>query len=629
MTKKSKTTNTIIRASAGSGKTFLLSNTFLNILFQSDSPVDATLNTILASTFTRKAAGEITDRIFTKFADVALEPNKRKELGDYLCYPKSKDLDNTLQTLLAELARNMYRLRIGTLDAYFNKIATAFSLELGLPPGWTMLDDTEFPRLLTEAVREVFNESKRNDAKRLMHLLQKEEESASMMKELVGLAKIMLPLVRETNRNNWNHATPDRLENHIHDFLSEEKIDEFLERIEAITDDRLPQTAKKTPVKDYIAARDDIKGAIHSRDWKAFIETTLVQKVALFLDDPQLECKYSRKDVRGEAPVLFEIVRTLLPHAKSVQIKILVGQTQATYELLKMVAEKLDSIMERERKFRFEDITRKIADFGFKNRLDSLQHRLNAETKHLLLDEFQDTSLPQWEILEPLALQTASDKDGTYFCVGDEKQSIYSWRGGEAAIFGSMKSRMEQGQHGLKIDENTMEQTRRCAKPIVDTVNTLFEKIHESPTVKKASEKAGSRWQQRFKHHSTANEKPGYCALEESPLAEDKDKDTPHIRYVVERIKQLIPIVQHRSDLKEGIGILVATKKFGAKIVSALKEEGIETTGSGGTLSQSPAVQCIISALVFAEHPGNTIARFHLAHSPLAETIGFNDHDDS
>jgi|GEM_PF-2289784 len=629
MAKKSKMSNTVIRASAGSGKTFLLSNTFLNILFQSGNSIDSTLNTILASTFTRKAAGEITDRIFTKFADVALDPDKRKELGDYLCYPKLNDLENTLQTLLAELARNMYRLRIGTLDAYFNKIATAFSLELGLPPGWTMLDDTEFPRLLTEAVREVFSESKHNDAKRLMHLLQKGEEAASMVRELVGLAKIMLPLVRETHRNHWNHATPERLENHTHDLLSEEKIGELIEKIEAITDDMLPQTAEKKPHYRYVGARDKITRAMHSQDWKLLFSDGLVKAVVPILNDPSLECKYCSKDVRKDAPGLFEVVRTLLPHTKSIQIKILIGQTQATYELLKMVAEKLDDMMERERKFRFEDITRKIADYGFNNRLDSLQHRLNADTKHLLLDEFQDTSLPQWEILEPLALQTASDKGGTYFCVGDEKQSIYSWRGGEAAIFGSMKSRMEQGLHGLKIDEHTMETTRRCAKPIVKTVNELFSKIKNSSTVGKASDKAGTRWQQRFKHHDTKNENPGYCTLEESPLAEDKDKNAAHLKYVVERIKQLISVVEHRSDLKEGIGILVATRKFGAKIVSALKEAGIETTGSGASLSQSPAVQCIISALVFAEHPGNTIARFHLAHSPIVEAVGLDKHDDS
>ena len=633
--------NTIIRASAGSGKTFRLSNEFLNVVFQSDKSVGQTLDTILASTFTRKAAGEITDRIFTKLADAALDPAKRKELEKHLHYPKSGDQEKTLQNILAELARNMYRLRVGTLDAYFNKIATAFSLELGLPPGWTMLDQTEYPRLIDEAVREVFSESRRSDAKRLLHLLQKGEEKANMMNDLVALADAMLPLVRVTTQDAWEHETPKRLEPHTHDLVSATEIDEILKRLEAITDDQLPRTRENEPRKNYMSAREKLKIAISSQDWPAFLKLTLVKNVIPTLNDPTAPCVYDNADVREEAPELFDIVTKLLPHAKSILIKILIGQTRSTYGLLKMVAEKLDVILERERKFRYEDITRRIADYGFKNRLDSLQHRLNAETRHLLLDEFQDTSLPQWTILEPLALKTTGDKNGTYFCVGDEKQSIYSWRGGEAAIFGSMKNRLRQELQDTKIDEETLEVTRRCAKPIIETVNELFEKIQYSDTVCRASEKAGACWQNRFKLHDTANEKPGYCVLEESPpkpksakKTNDPEEETgetkdTHLDYVVDRIERLIPLVRNNPDLPNGIGVLVTTNKFGAKIVSALSQRGIETAGNGAKLLQSPAVRHIISALTFAEHPGDTLARFHLAHGPLADKIGLNKLDDS
>jgi len=623
--------NTIIRASAGSGKTFQLSNEFLNAVF-----AGAPLDSILASTFTRKAAGEITDRIFTKLADVALDSAKRKELGKDLHYPKSGNQEKTLQNTLADLARNMYRLRVGTLDSYFNKIAAAFSLELGLPPGWTMLDDAEYPRLLEEAVREVFNESKHNDAKKLMHLLQKGEESASIMEELIGLAKNMLPIVRETSKEAWEHETPQRLENHTHDFLSNEKIDELLVRIEAITDDMLPQTAKKEADSRFVGARDKITKAIRLQDWKFFLGQTLVQKIVPTLTDPAASCRYCGKDI---PPELSAIVTDLLPYAKSILIKNLIGQTRATYKLLTMVAEKLDDIMERERKFRFDDITRRIADYGFRNRLDSLQHRLNAETKHLLLDEFQDTSLQQWEILEPLAQQTASDKTSTFFCVGDEKQSIFSWRGGEAALFELMKNRLfDRCSDGISIEEITMEETRRCARPIIETVNKLFGVIQESSTVHKASEKAGACWQERFKKHDTANEMPGYCVLEEAlhetnstedkaVTVEDEEEEAsdPYIQYVAKRIAGLVPTVQNRPELKNGIGVLVRTNKFGAKIISALKKHNIETTGNGVSLLQSPAVRHVVSALIFAEHPGDTIAKFHLAHGPLADKIRISD----
>ncbi len=78
-------TNTIIRASAGSGKTFQLSNRYLDILFQRE-PVD----TILASTFTRKAAGEITSRILTRLADAALDNDKRRDLAEHVDIPSSR-----------------------------------------------------------------------------------------------------------------------------------------------------------------------------------------------------------------------------------------------------------------------------------------------------------------------------------------------------------------------------------------------------------------------------------------------------------------------------------------------------------------------------------------------------------
>jgi len=620
--------NTIIRASAGSGKTFQLSNVFLNAVLQVDKAVGVTLDTILASTFTRKAAGEITDRIFTKFADAALDPAKREALGEFLVYPESDDIEKELQDRLALLAQNMYRLRVGTLDSYFNKIATAFSLELGLPPGWTMLDEAEYPRFLNDAVREVFNESKRKDVRNLMYLLQQGEEKAGMTKELVELAEKMLPVIRDTTLEAWVHGTPERLEPHTHGLLSEEKINELLERIVTITNDQLPQTAKKEPLSHYLNAKNNLSEAITSRDWKSFLNNGLVKAVVPTLDDPGITCMYSRKNVRKDAPELFEVVTTLLPHAKSVLIKVLISQTEATYHLLKMVAEKLDGVMERERKFRFDDITRRIADYYFENRLDSLRHRLNAETRHLLLDEFQDTALLQWKILEPLALQTVGDKKGTYFCVGDVKQSIYSWRGGEAAIFDSMKERLEQRLKNVQINEKTMEETRRCAKPIIDTVNTIFQNIQDSATVQRASAEAGSIWRERFKEHSTTNEKPGYCALEESPLEPELTKEESHIKYTVDRIEQLLTIVENRTELKDGIGVLVSTGKFGAKIVSALKERGIETTGRGASLLESPAVQHIVSALVFSEHPGNTIARFHLAHGPLAEVLELEKHDD-
>ena len=169
--------NTIIKASAGSGKTFKLSNKFLGILLDTGGgKVSQKIDTILASTFTRKAAGEILDRILNRLAEAALDENKQKELDQHIPLPvkDTKKRTELLQTTVAEIAKNLYRLRISTLDSFFNKIASSFSLELGLPPGWEIIDETEHQRSIHEAIRDVFEESHKNEARKFLHLLRRE-----------------------------------------------------------------------------------------------------------------------------------------------------------------------------------------------------------------------------------------------------------------------------------------------------------------------------------------------------------------------------------------------------------------------------------------------------------------------
>src|SRR5690606_14616117 len=79
--------------------------------------------------------------------------------------------------------------------------------------------------------------------------------------------------------------------------------------------------------------------------------------------------------------------------------------------------------------------------------------RLDARVQHLMLDEFQDTSLDQWAVLDPIASEVAAHVDGfasrTFFCVGDVKQAIYGWRGGCADLLSGMVDRLSLGPGSL------------------------------------------------------------------------------------------------------------------------------------------------------------------------------------
>ncbi|HWC90224.1 MAG TPA: UvrD-helicase domain-containing protein, partial [Pirellulales bacterium] len=168
----------VIRASAGTGKTFQLSNRFLSILAGGESP-----ERLLATTFARKAAGEIMERVLVRLADAALDADRCRELGGHLQMPKVEPA--AFGQLLGNLIQRLHRLRVGTLDSFFMQLATSFSLELGLPPGWKILEPLDDVRLRSEAIRRVLEQAPATGSARLMHLLSKGEAARSITDQIV------------------------------------------------------------------------------------------------------------------------------------------------------------------------------------------------------------------------------------------------------------------------------------------------------------------------------------------------------------------------------------------------------------------------------------------------------------
>jgi len=186
----------LIRASAGTGKTYQLSNRFLGLVALGVSP-----ELILASTFTRKAAGEILDRVLVRLAGAALDDdacrNLASALGDMGLKP-ARALD-----LLAHLVKQLHRLRISTLDSYFAQMATSFSLELGLPTGWRIVEEPVDQRLRTEAIAAVLAGDDTKTTVNLMHLLSKGEAQRSVSDQLRDLVNSLYGLYAETPAEAW------------------------------------------------------------------------------------------------------------------------------------------------------------------------------------------------------------------------------------------------------------------------------------------------------------------------------------------------------------------------------------------------------------------------------------------
>ncbi|WP_235604569.1 UvrD-helicase domain-containing protein, partial [Campylobacter fetus] len=113
----------------------------------------------------------------------------------------------------------------------------------------------------------------------------------------------------------------------------------------------------------------------------------------------------------------------------------------------KLYKKAISNVNRRENSLSFDDITNWVNELltsDNKQDIDMLYFRLDAKIRHILIDEFQDTSIKQYEILEPLIAESVSGVGqnglGSFFYVGDTKQSIYRFRGGQKELFDKLKA---------------------------------------------------------------------------------------------------------------------------------------------------------------------------------------------
>jgi ATP-dependent exoDNAse (exonuclease V) beta subunit len=585
--------HTVIRASAGTGKTYQLTNRFLKLLCEGVPP-----QRILATTFTRKAAGEIFDRILLRLAQAATSEKERKKLAAALEEPglsHQRCLD-----LLVDTVHHMHCLRIGTLDSFFVQIAGSFALELGLPLGWRIAESLEDQALRQEAVAAVLARGKSQDLLALFHLLTKGEVRRSVVSLVLGVAQDMYDLCRETQEPAWQHLPR-------HSGLA---ADELAAAIEALR--QVPLPAGKQWQSGHAAGL----AAAEATDWQTFLGKGLASKVLCG------ELTYYKKEIPPDVVAAYQ---RLIDHARSVLITQLAKQTEATWQLLAQFATEYEQLKDQRRALRFDDITWRLARRLDEETIERLAFRLDSGISHLLLDEFQDTSLAQWQVLRPLAEKITAAASGgheerSFFCVGDVKQAIYGWRGGLAEIFDALDVSI-QG-----LERSDLAKSYRSSQSVIDTVNAVFSGLTRHPNLERL-EAPVRAWQEAFPEHSTDKvDLPGYVSLQVSPRPkEDEDRDDTHYEFAAAEVARLAEQSPGRS-----FGVLVRTNLAVARMIYLLRKHNVPASEEGGNpLIDSPAVELLLSLLRIADHPGDTVARFHVAASPLGELVDYRDHRDA
>lgn len=574
----------VIRASAGTGKTFQLSNRYLQLL-AAGVPGEQ----ILATTFTRKAAGEILDRVLFRLAAAATDDKQLAQLSKFIAAGKLTRHD--CLRLLEQAARHLHRLRVGTLDSFFMAIAGSFSLELGLPSGWTIADEVTDQTLRARAIEATLSQDSTQDLVALMNLLTKAETSRSISRVVQDAIDGVYHMYLETAPDAWQRL--ERMQG-----LEESQLHDLLQQI-----------ADFPLVGELDKKRNEALERARCGDWEDFVRTGLSGKILAGAT------VFNRKEI---PPDLVELFAQLNKHAAAALINPIVYHTQATFTLLEKFDKQYQRLKQEQRVLRFEDVTRIVAQSSMIADGARLGFRLDGGVRHLLLDEFQDTSLAQWQVLRPFAVEVTRAVDSTsFFCVGDTKQAIYGWRGGIAQIFDAIEQELKP------LDTEQLVESFRSSQPVIDTVNGLFQNLDKHTNLER-HEVVVRKWQSEFPEHSTARgDLRGYACVRVMPEADEEEDATEFAdQYVAKYVKQLLAEAPGKD-----IGVLVRKNDTVRRIIFALRALGIAASEEGGNpLVDSAAVGLILSLLKLADHPGDTVARYHLASSPLGQAMGYTDH---
>jgi len=589
----------VMLASAGTGKTHQLTSRCIGLLVDEVAP-----ESLLATTFTRKAAGEILARVLERLAAGARGAEAAAALARSV---GAAGLDAAAcGRHLGTLLRHIDRLQVQTLDAFFVRLASLAGFELGLPPGWRILDEADVAGLHQAAFQRMLERAEPRELAALLSALQREEPGRSTYLALQRIVGQAYAVYLQGTREAW-----DALE--VPDGLAPE---ELAARLVALRAASLPATAKGAPDSRWLQARESAVRQCDEAAWDEFLAGGLVKPVAASLRTGGGEApSYCRKPIEG--PLLASL-EALVRHAWLQQLQVVRQRGLAMRELLDRFHAALLQCKRERRLYEFDDLPRLLtegAPLGLG--LEELGFRRDAGIEHLLLDEFQDTSVQQARVLAPLIARVLEPgQPRSFFCVGDVKQSIYGWRQGESRLLESLPER-----HGLQ--PQTLEDNRRSSRVVLEAVSLVFGGLGQSAVFADDPPLTASarRWQAGFRPPGVVRrELPGHAALLEVPT-EGKDVATRRRAVLTATVHHVARLAEEAPRAR--IGVLVRRRAAMPLLIHGLMQRGVAASGEGGNpLVDSEAVRVALSLLTLADHPGDSAAAFHVATSPLAGALG-------
>jgi len=486
---------TVINASAGSGKTYALVQRLLMICLRYPNQQQSIRN-ILALTFTNKAANEMKERILTwlgnfsndNFAENPDLKNIQKAFEEEGLKITIDELHHRAKKMLDYVLHNYSTLNIGTIDRFNSRLVRSFSYELGLAKNFNL--EIEAEPFLIEAVDKMLDQIGENEviSNSFMDYVDyslENNERINLNKSLYGSAKEFVKDIHYEHLKNNKDFDSTNYEN-IKDTLRKEIAQNKKQAIELATRSIELFRSRNIEIEDFAQGKNGIGGFFtkvldfyHQKRPGFPFPTTAEESVV-----NNYRKGASAKSKNKEADIL-KILDQLLDYR--MQLIRLYIETQKKEKILSaLLPLKVNKDIQDElKKIEEENDLVLLSKFNIlinenlRNEPSAfIYEKVGSQFQHYFFDEFQDTSELQWQNFLPLRDHAISSENTSFTLVGDPKQSIYRFRGGESKLMLDIINKKEFSPK--QADLLVLKDNWRSAKNIVHFNNELYKFHSES-----------------------------------------------------------------------------------------------------------------------------------------------------
>ena len=494
-----------VTANAGTGKTKVLTDRVLRLLLAGTLP-----NRILCITFTRAAAAEMRKRVakdlsvWATLDDATLD----REIEELTGEAAEPELLDRARRLFATVLDDAVGLRIDTIHAFCQEVLKRFPLEAGVAPHFDVLDDRDAADLLDQARREVLARAQADGAGRDPALASAVETLSieiadyvfdEVMTALTGARHRLSAALGESEgwaaalRRTLTLTTDQTATGLTASFVAPDDARDagLAEAAAALMAGTNAEQERGRALRRWLDADADRRAALLPAFERVFLTTQGERRKTFANKSTVTAHPWTEARLGDEADRLETYKETLRPVR-------LFELNEAVLGLAEAVIDRFDALKGARAALDYADLIERVRRLLRSGQATWVQYKLDEGIEHLLVDEAQDTSPDQWQLVQSITDEFFQGMDAhedmgldrSVFVVGDPKQSIFSFQGADARVFGDVRdayrAKVTDADRGW--EDVTLEESFRSTQAVLDIVDDVFADDETSAGVRRPGE---------------------------------------------------------------------------------------------------------------------------------------------